>query len=141
MKSAELINSLGLAPLAGEGGLWAPLYRDGQSNAIYFMMVAPDFSAWHRIAEPELWIHIDGEPIELNTIEDGRLQRRVLDRDHGIFAHRVDAQTWMSARPMGDWALVICSLTPPFSGMELADRSQLRSEFPELENLPELFHD
>ena len=36
----ELIKILDLQPLADEGGLWAPVYRDEISNAIYYMMVA-----------------------------------------------------------------------------------------------------
>lgn len=141
MNSAELIEQLDLKVLEGEGGLWAPLYRDESSNAIFFMMIAPDFSAWHRIPEPELWIHIDGEPIELFTIESGQLITRLLDRSRGKFSHRVPAGTWMAARPTRDWSLAICALTPPFSGMELANRERLKAQYPALKEIPELFHD
>ena len=136
----ELVKSLDLKPLAGEGGLWAPLYRDDLGNAIYYMMVAPDFSAWHRIKEAELWIHIAGNPVELFTIEDNKLKKTKLDRNTGAFSYRVPANTWMAARPDGKWSLVICALTPAFSGMELAERSNLTSEFADLE-IPELFHE
>lgn len=141
MNRDQLFASLGLAELEGEGGLWAPLYRDQSSNAIYYAMIAPDFSAWHRLNEPELWIHIDGEPIELFSIEAGALTARTLNRTTGEFAYRVPAGTWMAARPMADWSLAICALTPPFSGMELATKLQLCSEFPALQELPELFHE
>lgn len=141
MNQVELFAALGLAPLAGEGGMWAPLYRDQSSNAIYYAMVAPDFSAWHRLNEPELWIHIDGGPIELHTIDAGALQTRILNRSSGEFAHRVTAGTWMAARPIEDWSLAICALTPPFSGMELATKAQLKSEFAAIKELPELFHE
>jgi len=136
----ELIKILDLQPLSDEGGLWAPVYRDEISNAIYYMMVAPDFSAWHRIKEAELWIHIAGKPVELFTIEDNKLKTTRLDRDLGHFTYRVPANTWMAARPSGDWSLVICALTPAFSGMELAVRGNLISEFAHLE-IPELFHE
>jgi predicted cupin superfamily sugar epimerase len=136
----ELIKILDLQPLADEGGLWAPVYREDLSNAIYYMMVAPDFSAWHRIKEAELWIHIAGKPVELFSIEDNKLKATKLDRDLGHFSYRVPANTWMAARPSGDWSLVICALTPAFSGMELAVRSNLISEFAHLE-IPELFHE
>lgn len=138
MEITSLIESLQLKPLPGEGGLWAPIYRDGSSNAIYFAMIAPDFSAWHRIPEPELWIHIAGSPIELFTIESGQLRRNLLDREAGVFAYRVEPQTWMAARPAGSWSLVICALTPPFSKMELLEQSN-----PIVRNLdlPGLFHE
>lgn len=133
----SIISKLGLAPLAGEGGLWAPIYRDESSNSIYFAMVSPDFSAWHRIPEPELWMHLAGAPVELFTVEDGRLAHRNLDRESAKFAYRVPPQTWMAARPMGEWSLLICTLTPPFSKMELLNRADPIVE--EL-NMPGLFH-
>jgi len=137
MNATELAEALALQPLAGEGGLWAQIHRDASSNSIYFMMIAPDFSAWHRIKEPELWVHLAGGALELFTIENGALQRHVLDGGSGAFTYRVPAATWMAARPLSDWTLALCALTPAFSGMELADRSELLAQFPEI---PELFH-
>ena len=137
MEIKALIEKLGLTPLAGEGGMWAPIYRDDSSNAIYFAMAAPDFSAWHRIPEPELWVHIAGSPVELFTVEDGTLSRNILDRDSADFSHRVPPQTWMASRPIGEWSLVICTLTPPFSKMELLDKSDpIVKEL----DMPGLFH-
>lgn len=133
----EIIEKLGLTPLAGEGGMWSPIYRDGSSNAIYFAMVNPDFSAWHRIPEPELWIHVAGSPVELFTVEAGILTRTLLDRESADFTYRVPPQTWMAARPLGEWSLVICTLTPPFSEMELLDK--LDPIVKELD-MPGLFH-
>ena len=133
----SLIKKLGLTPLAGEGGMWAPIYRDDASNAIYFAMVAPDFSAWHRIPEPELWVHVAGSPVELFTIENSLLSRRFLDRESADFTYRVPPQTWMAARPTGEWSLAICALTPPFSNMELLDKSHPMVK--ELD-MPGLFH-
>ncbi|NDC51575.1 MAG: hypothetical protein EBZ66_00215 [Actinobacteria bacterium] len=140
MEAQTLISQLKLEPLAGEGGLWSPIYRDRESNAIYFMMVAPDFSAWHRLKEQELWVHLRGEAIELFTIESNQLKRTVLG-DGGALSYRVPADTWMAARPLGHWALALCALTPPFSGMELAERSTLRETFAKTIELPDLFHD
>jgi predicted cupin superfamily sugar epimerase len=137
MNAAELAEALALQPLAGEGGLWAQVHRDASSNSIYFMMIAPDFSAWHRIKEPELWVHLAGGALELFTIESGELQRRVLDGSSGAFTYRVPADTWLAARPISEWTLALCALTPAFSGMELAGRSELVAQYP---GIPELFH-
>ena len=141
MNLDSLVDALSLSPLEGEGGLWAPIYRDSQSNAIYFAMKSPDFSAWHRIPEPELWIHINGEPTELFTIEEGALKRTVLHHKSVQATYRVPAHTWMAARPMGEWSLQVCALTPPFSKMELASREMMRSSFPAIQELPDLFHE
>lgn len=140
MSAPELIRSLGLIPLPGEGGLWREIYREDDSNAIYFAMISPDFSAWHRIAEPELWIHIAGGPTDLHVIESGNLKTIRLDRATGDFTYRVPPRTWMAAAPAKDWSLQICALTPAFSGMELAKRELLQREFPNLD-LPGLFHE
>jgi predicted cupin superfamily sugar epimerase len=140
MNPDSLIKSLNLEPLAGEGGLWSLIYRDETSNAIYFMMKEPDFSAWHILEEPELWVHLAGSPITLFTIESNRLIERELSRETENFTYRVPAKTWMAARPKGGWSLALCALTPPFSKMELGHASTMREEFPQLE-IPELFHE
>ena len=137
MSIQSIIEKLGLAPLEGEGGMWAPIYRDKSSNAIYFAMVAPDFSAWHRIPEPELWVHVAGSPVELFTVEGSQLNRHILDRESADFTYRVPSKTWMAARPTGEWSLVICTLTPPFSKMELLEQSDpIVKEL----DMPGLFH-
>ena len=141
MDFAQIVTSLQLKPLEGEGGMWSPIYRDESSNAIFFAMKNPDFSAWHRIPEPEMWIHINGSPTELFTIESGALRRTLLDHNSPSISYRVPAQTWMAARPLADWSLQVCALTPPFSSMELAQRSDLASAFPQIREMPDLFHE
>lgn len=140
MNPDALIKSLKLEPLEGEGGLWCPIYRDAESNAIYFMMRDPDFSAWHILDEPELWVHLAGSPITLFTIESGELITTELSREARNFSYRVPAKTWMAARPNGAWSLALCALTPPFSKMKLGKSVTMREEFPHLE-IPELFHE
>ena len=137
MAIQSIIENLGLTPLAGEGGMWAPIYRDESSNAIYFAMISPDFSAWHRIPEPELWVHLAGSPVELFTVENSVLTQNILDREAKNFTYRVPPHTWMAARPIGEWSLVICALTPAFSAMELLDKSDpIVKEL----DMPGLFH-
>jgi predicted cupin superfamily sugar epimerase len=101
------------------------------------MMIAPDFSAWHRINEPELWVHLAGGALELFTIESGQVQRQILDGGSANFTYRVPPDTWMAARPISNWTLALCTLTPAYSGMELAERTQLLEQYP---GIPELFH-
>jgi predicted cupin superfamily sugar epimerase len=113
----DLIKRLNLVPLEGEGGLFSEIYRDGSSNAIYFLLIPPDFSAWHRIPQPEMWLHLSGDPLELYTIENDALHLNILSHDGGIFHYRVPAHTWMAARSAGSFSLMSCSLTPAFTGM------------------------
>jgi predicted cupin superfamily sugar epimerase len=136
----DLIKRLNLVPLAGEGGFFSEIYRDDSSNAIYFLIISPDFSAWHRIPQPEMWLHLSGDPLELYTIENDSLQLNILGHDVGNLHYRVSAQTWMAARSTGNFSLMSCSLTPAFTGMELATRDSLFREFPKISDIPELFH-
>lgn len=137
----SLVQSLNLSPLEGEGGHWSPIYRDASSNAIYFAMKKPDFSAWHKIPEPELWIHTAGSPTELFTIESGSLKLTILDHNSPTFCYRVPADTWMAAQPREDWSLQVCALTPAFTAMQLATKSELRNAFSGIRELPDLFHE
>ena len=126
MRSAkEVIESLALEPLPGEGGMWAPIFNNGAASAIYFLMERPDFSAWHRIPEQEMWIHVAGSPTSLYLVdEENKVSKSTLDSSAGSYQAIVAPDRWMAARPLGDWSLVICTLTPAFTRMELASRSE-----------------
>ena len=141
MNKDELIEKLDLQPLEGEGGLYSTIYRDELSNAIYFMVVSPDFSAWHRLPQAELWLHLSGDPLLLHSIENGQLISHRLEQDGQRLAYQVPANTWMAAESLGSYSLVSCLLAPAFSTMELAGRNELISQFPNIANLPELFHE
>ena len=125
---SDLIRSLSLQPLPGEGGMWAPIFNNGDASAIYFLMQSPDFSAWHRIPEQEMWIHVAGSPTALYTFDpDEGLERSLLDNNSTTLQRIVPPNRWMAAKAVGDWSLVICSLTPAFTSMELASRSDVES--------------
>ena len=141
MNKDELIAKLDLQPLEGEGGLYSTIYRDELSNAIYFMVVSPDFSAWHRLPQAELWLHLSGDPLLLHTIENGQLVSNRLEQEGQSPHYQVPANTWMAAETLGSFSLVICFLAPAFSTLELIGRDELLSQFPNIANLPELFHE
>jgi predicted cupin superfamily sugar epimerase len=130
MNYQVLIEKLGLKPLEGEGGLWASIFRSSDANAIYFMMVEPDFSAWHRIPEQETWVHLAGSPCALYRMENADSDtptyiKTLLDRESGDFHATVQPKQWMAAKPLGPWSLLLCSLTPGFTSMELATSDQV----------------
>lgn len=123
LTGSEVAKRFGMAPLEGEGGMWAPISRSSYGNSISYLMIAPDFSSWHRLKEDELWISVAGAPVSLVTI-DSQLVEHTLSHD-GTPWHLVPAGTWMAAKPQGDWSLVVCSLAPPFTAMELATPAQV----------------
>ncbi len=113
-----LIARLGLAPHP-EGGHYRETFRDAHSTAIYFLLKAGEVSRRHRVAAAEIWHYYRGAPLEL-TVGDDRL---VLDAERPQIV--VPAHVWQSARPLGAYTLVGCTVAPPFefSGFELEQSS------------------
>lgn len=141
----QVISELKLQPLPGEGGMWAPIFNNGAASAIYFLMADPDFSAWHRIPEQEMWIHVAGSPTALYTIDSKNIAEKVtLDNASGSYQSIVKPGQWMAARSLGPWSLVICALSPAFTEMELAQRSESENwnaEGAMRDEIEALFHD
>ena len=92
-------------------------------------------------AQAELWLHLSGDPLLLHSIENGQLISHRLEQDGQRLAYQVPANTWMAAESLGSYSLVSCFLAPAFSTMELAGRDELISQFPNIADLPELFHE
>lgn len=121
-----LIESLGLKPHP-EGGWYAETWRDqpadggrGAGTAIYFLLCGDEVSHWHRIDSAEIWHFYDGAPLELSVAmsEAGPIERLHLGRDlvgGERPQHIVPPTAWQSARSLGDWTLVGCTVSPAFS--------------------------
>ena len=82
-------------------------------------------SRWHRVDAAELWHWHGGAPLLLevkrgDTRHEYRLGSNLLAGEHpqGL----VPAGAWQSARSLGAWTLVGCTVAPgfDFSGFELA---------------------
>jgi predicted cupin superfamily sugar epimerase len=121
LSAKEIIDRFQLQLLPGEGGFWAPLDRTEVASSIYFLTTEVDFSAWHKLSEQEHWIHIAGAPLKLHTFSDATLTSTELSRnlDNQQFSKVVKAGQWMAAESIGRWSLVICSLAPAFTKMQL----------------------
>ncbi len=127
MTPDEIIELLGLEPHP-EGGCFAETWRHvpgdggrGAGTAIYFLLRAGEVSHWHRVDAAEIWHHYAGDPLELAIGED----RVILGTDlaAGQRPQRVvPAGVWQSARTLGAWTLVGCTVSPAFTfdGFELA---------------------
>jgi len=118
----ELIRTLGLVPHP-EGGHYVETSRSDDSSAIYFLLRAGEVSHWHRIRAAETWHHYAGASLELATWNEGdpAITRRTLGPDV-VAGERpqlvVGPHEWQSARPLGDWTLVGCTVAPPFDFAE-----------------------
>jgi uncharacterized protein len=126
VRSGEaLIEALDLAPHP-EGGwyrrTWVAAADRGRrpaGSAIYYLLLAGEVSAPHRIDADEVWHFYAGDPLELRLEwPDGRRAVHVLGPDVlGGQAPQVvvEAGVWQSARPRGDYTLVGATVTPAFT--------------------------
>ena len=133
MTADEIIARLGLEPHP-EGGHFRETFRDAKvdgsgraaSTAIYFLLKAGEVSRWHRVDAAEVWHFYHGDALEL-TIEGPAERTRMIHRLGPDIASGerpqiiVPAHAWQSARPLGAWTLVGCTVAPgfQFSGFEL----------------------
>jgi predicted cupin superfamily sugar epimerase len=133
MDADAVIAALGLAPHP-EGGHYRETWRAkpdragarGAGTAIYYLLKAGEESRWHRVDAAEIWHHYAGGPLELSVSEDGRrVTRHVLGADvaAGERPQRVVPKgAWQAARPLGEWTLAGCTVSPAFTfeGFEMA---------------------
>jgi predicted cupin superfamily sugar epimerase len=124
LKAEEIIERLGLAPHP-EGGWYRETWRHvqadggrGAGTAIYFLLTCDRASHWHRVDAAEIWHFHAGAPLELSISQDGSAgSRHVLGVDLAA-AERpqlvVPANAWQSARTLGEWTLVGCTVSPAF---------------------------
>ncbi|KFL30542.1 cupin [Devosia riboflavina] len=115
-----------------EGGWYAETFVDvegengrAHSTAIYYLLEAGDHSHWHRVDAVEVWHYYAGAPIELNLSDGITVDRKVLGSDLGGGQRPqvvVPRHVWQSAKSLGDWTLVGCTVAPGFrfSGFEMA---------------------
>lgn len=130
MNTAErIIAELGLRPHP-EGGWYRETWRGpmiagrASGTAILFLLQAGERSHWHRVDADEIWLWHAGAPLCLSMGEtaarEHRLGPAVLGGERPQIV--VPAGHWQAARPLGDWTLVSCTVSPGFrfEGFELA---------------------
>ena len=107
------------------------------STAIYFLLPAGTFSAFHRVCSDEVWHHYNGNPVALHIINRDGAYRKILLGHNLIAGERpqgvVPADTWQAAELLGDtFALCGCTVAPgfDFADLELAKREELTARFP-----------
>jgi len=127
-----VIDMLALAPHP-EGGWFNETFCDSatsegrsRSTAIYYLLKRGEMSAWHQVDAVEIWHYYAGAPIELRlAASPGTARRHVLGADFASGERPqivVPQGCWQSARSLGDWTLVGCTVAPGFEyiGFRLA---------------------
>lgn len=135
-EAAVFVEALGLAPLPHEGGLYRESYKDAHSSAIYYMLVAPDFSALHRLDSVEVYHWYAGDPVNLFLLHaDGTVEEPVLGPDVAagqVPQFAVRGGIWEGSSSAGQWSLVGTTMSPGYTSEEfvLADRAELVATHP-----------
>ena len=131
LAAEEVIRALSLAPHP-EGGFFRETFRDkvigerAASTAIYYLLPQGEISRWHRVDAAEVWHFYAGAPLELFLSEEGlEASRHLLGNDLAAGERPqlvAPAGWWQSAKSLGAWTLVGCTVAPgfEFSRFEIA---------------------
>lgn len=118
MTGEEVADLLGLTPLPEEGGLFIETFRDAHATAIYYLLVAPEFSALHRLSTAEVVHHYAGAPTQMLLLhEDGTVDEPVLGSDLSAGERPqlcLPSGTWQGNETLGEWTLMGATVAPPF---------------------------
>src|SRR5262249_35691939 len=118
-------------PWVGPGG------ERSASTAIYFLLPAGVFSAFHRVAADEVWHHYDGDPVALHTLDASGHTVVQLGRDFAAGQrpqYVVRGGVWQAAIALGDrYSLCGCTVAPgfDFADFVMPSRDELVAAFPE----------
>jgi len=109
------------------------------STAIYFLLEAENFSAFHRLRSDEVWHFYQGAPLLVHVIGDSGEYSKILlgsDPDAGEALQAVvKAGSWFASHVKDgtSFALVGCTVAPgfDFEDFELAKREDLTRLYPQ----------
>jgi len=133
-KSELLISAAALPGHSGERAA---------STAIYFLLEAENFSAFHRLRSDELWHFYAGSPLLVHVIDRAGSYSTLLlgnDLDAGqVFQATVPAGHWFASHVADwkSWALVGCTVSPgfEFADFEMGQHTELIRQHPHHETI------
>lgn len=113
------------------------------STAIYFLLPAGTFAAFHRIQSDELWHFYSGVPVHIHVIHpDGHYELLKLGptfQDDQSYQLKVPSGVWFAAEPSSSigFSFVGCTVSPgfDFADFELATSDQLIEEYPDFRDI------
>ena len=162
MRTADYwVQKLNLLPHP-EGGYFRETYRSSESiaaenlpigfvgdrnhsTAIYFLLENGQRSVFHKIKSDEIWHFYDGDPLIIYVIEENgsitELELGLTDDNDGLPQAVVPAGRWFAAESTGEYTLVGCTVSPgfDFADFEMADRSELVGDYPNLKDIIQKF--
>ena len=133
-RTRQLIEHLQLQPHP-EGGWYREVFRshgqvlpqDGRPlrsalTSIYFLLEATQHSRWHRVLSDEVWVHLEGAPLDLWTWDatNSQLHNVALGPVSATTApqHVISAGLWQAARLQAGagaaYTLTACMVGPGF---------------------------
>ena len=140
-KSSDIINQFKLLPHP-EGGWFREILRsknyvirdDGEKRnnitGIYYLLCKTEKSTWHRVnSADEIWIHLQGDPLNLWCLDDGNkeIKKLILDSNNPI--EMIPSGYWQAATTSGAYTLASCCVGP---GFDFLDFEMLRNIDPPL---------
>jgi len=122
MDADDVLRTLELEPHP-EGGHYRETWSDEACSAIYFLLRTGERSRWHRVRDRvEIWHFYAGSPLRLEVDLEGAGTAAAQDIELGRDLRAgqrpqavVPAGAWQSARTLGPWTLVGCTVAPPFT--------------------------
>lgn len=129
----DVIASLHLQPLEGEGSWWAAGPRTRRLSSITVLLTPADdgFSAMHSLKVDEGWQWLAGAAAAMLRLgPGGRGALSSVEARTGQVL--VTAGTWQGAATLGDWTLLSCWCAPAFTWEDftLGERSDLQRDYP-----------
>lgn len=124
MTAAEIVDRLALEPHP-EGGFFRQTWIDDAAEGaraagtcIYYLLRGEDQNRWHVVDATEIWHWHAGAPLVLSISETeaGPATEHMLTPDltRGQPQIVVPKDHWQSARSLGDYTLVSCTVSPGF---------------------------
>ncbi|HVJ64040.1 MAG TPA: cupin domain-containing protein [Bdellovibrionota bacterium] len=161
MKAQDVIELMQLEPLPGEGGYVRRTYESKQKvpyqnephpvvSAIYYLITADNFSAFHLLERDEIFHFYAGDAIDFVQIKNDQAETVVFGNDIAggeVPQIVVEGGTWQAlrisprAKTQHGWALVGTTVSPAFVPADhaIADRDALLRKFPALAKTIERF--
>lgn len=113
------------------------------STAIYFLLNADEFSAFHRLKQDEIWHFYDGSALTIHIIDEKGeyfelvLGKETMEKESLQIAVNGGWLFGASVKKGGSFSLVGCTVAPgfDFDDFEMPSRNELLLKYPHYEKV------